>query len=95
MTLHHSAITVGTTPTLLATIPAKSDPVALLIFNNDNSAIFIGDSSITTSGANQGLQVSKSTTSSQVWLHAGDSLYGISVAGTSANAVAILYSSAF
>lgn len=95
MALHHNTVTVGTSPTLLCTIPAKAATVAVLVFNNDNSAIFLGDSTVATSGANLGLQLSKSTTATQIWLNAGDSLYAISAAGTSANAVAVLYSGTF
>ena len=95
MALHHSATTVGTSATLLLTIPDKSEAVAVLIFNDDNSAIWIGDSTVSTSGANVGIKISKSTTSTQFWMHAGDSLYGVSAAGTAANAVATLYSSPF
>lgn len=95
MALHHASTTVGTTPTLLLTVPAKNPYTAVLIFNDDNSAIWIGDSAVATSGANQGIKISKSTTSTQYWMNAGDSLYAISVAGTSANAVSTLYSSPF
>ena len=95
MALHHSAVTVGTSATLLATIPTKSPYTAVLLFNDDNNAIFIGDSSVATSGANLGVKISKSTTTTQIWLNAGDSLYAISAAGTAANAVSVLYSSTF
>ena len=95
MAIHHAAVTVGTTATLLVTIPAKVDYTAVTIFNDDNSAIYIGDSTVSTSGANLGIKISKSTTTSQIWLNAGDSLYAISAAGTAANAVGVLYSGAF
>lgn len=93
--LHKTNVTVGTSPTLLTTIPEKSPYTAVLIFNNDNSAIFIGDSNVSTSGATAGLQIAKSTTTTQIWLNAGDSLYAISALGTLANSVSVLYSSPF
>lgn len=95
MTLHHSAVTVGTSPTLLLTVPAKNPYTAVLIFNDDNSAIYVGDNSVSTSGSNLGVKINKSTTTTQLWLSAGDSLYAISASGTSANAVSTLYSSPF
>ena len=95
MALSHTTYTVANTPTLIATIPAKSEYTAVLIFNNDNNPIFIGGSNVTVTGTTQGLQVNKSTSSSQVWLNAGDKLYAISSAGTSANAVTVLYSGSF
>ena len=90
--LHHNTYTVGTTPTLIASIPEYNPYTAVLIFNNDNSQIFIGDASVTTSGPDQGLPISKSTVSSQIWLSAEDKLYAISAAGTAANSVTVLFS---
>jgi hypothetical protein len=92
MAVIHDVFTVGTSATLIAEIPTKCPPTAVLIFNDDNNPIYIGDSSITTSGSNLGLKVPKSTATTQVWLNAGDKLYAISSAGTSANAVAVLWS---
>lgn len=95
MSVYHNTYTVGTTPTLIATIPDKNPHTALLIFNDDNQPIFIGDATVATSGADRGIKVSKSTTSSQIWLNAGDKLYAISEAGTAANTVSVLYSGVF
>jgi len=92
MAVIHNVFTVGTTATLICEIPSKCPPTAVLIFNDDNNPIFIGDPTITVSGANIGLKVPKSTATTQVWLNAGDKLYAISAAGTSANAVAVLWS---
>lgn len=95
MSIYHATYTVGTTPTLIAEIPAKNPNTALLVFNDDNNPIFLGDSTVATSGADRGIKLSKSTTSSQIWLNAGDKLYAISEAGTSANTVSVLYSGVF
>jgi hypothetical protein len=91
MALVHDTFTVGTSATLLATIPAGNPTTTVSVVNDDNSSIFIGDATIAVSGANKGLQVVKNTNYS-INLNAGDSLYGISAAGTSANAVTVLYS---
>lgn len=95
MAVVHNEYTVGTTATLIAEIPAKNPLTAVLVFNDDNNPIFVGDATVTASGANLGLKISKSTTSSQIWLNAGDKLYAISAAGTSARAVVTLFSSIF
>ena len=60
MALHHSATTVGTSATLLLTIPDKSEAVAVLIFNDDNSAIWIGDSTVSTFGCMPGTRYTES-----------------------------------
>jgi len=92
MAVVHDVFTVGTSPTLICQIPKKCPPTAVLIFNDDNNPIFIGDSTVAVSGTDTGLKVSKSTTSSQIWLNAGDKLYAVSAAGTAANTVAVLWS---
>lgn len=91
MALVHDTFTVATTPTLLATIPAGNPTTAVVIVNDDNSSIFIGDVSVSVSGADKGLTISKST-NYVLNLNAGDKLYGISALGTSAHSVTVLYS---
>jgi hypothetical protein len=92
MALNHLNITVGTTPTLLATMPNGVGYVAVNIFNNDNSPIFVGDNAVTSAaGANQGSQIVKGT-NIQFWLHGNDSIYAVSAAGTTAGAVSVIYS---
>jgi len=95
MAIYHESHTVGTTATLIATIPDKNPLTAVTIFNDDNNAIFIGDASVATSGADRGIKISKSTVSNQIWLNAGDKLYAIAAASTAANAVSVFWSSTF
>ena len=95
MALIHDTYTVGTSPTLIANIHPKDPYTAVLIFNDDNNPIYIGDETVATTGVNRGLIVNKSTVSSQIWLNAGDKLYAISAAGTSSHVVTVLYSSIF
>jgi hypothetical protein len=92
MALVHINSTVGTTVTKLFTLSGGiSNPVAVQIQNLDAAAIFIGDSSITTSGATRGHSIAAVGTF-QLWLSSGDTLYAISAAGTTAGAVVITYS---
>ena len=95
MAVYHDTYTVGTTATLIAEIPAKNPLTAVTVFNDDNSAIFVGDSTVATTGTHRGVQISKSTVASILWLNAGDKLYAISAAGTAANTVSVLYSGVF
>lgn len=91
MALFHQSFTVGTTPTLIAEIPAKNPTINIDIINEDNSPIYVGDAEVSTTGADKGLTVSKNTVY-HIALNAGDKLYAVSAAGTSANAVSVLYS---
>ena len=92
MALVHINSTVGTTVTKLFTLSGGiSNPVAVQIQNLDSAAIFVGDSSITTSGATRGHSIAAAGTF-QLWLSSGDTLYAISAAGTTAGAVVITYS---
>ena len=91
MALVHLNKTVATTATALTTLDSITEYTAVSIQNNDSASIFVGDSTLTTSGANKGHVVANGTTF-QLWLRANDTIYAISAAGTAANAVSILYS---
>lgn len=95
MAVYHDTYTVGTSATLIATIPDKNPLTAVSIFNDDNSAIFVGDITVATTGVNRGISIPKSTVANTLWLNAGDKLYAISSAGTAANTVSVLYSGVF
>jgi len=93
MALVHANITVGTTPTLLVTMPNGVGYVAVSIQNRDSAAVYIGDSAITAaSGANGGHLIAATSGTFQIWLHGNDSVYAVSAAGTSTGAVSVLYS---
>ena len=93
MALIHSNVTVGTTPTLLLTLPNGVGYVAVSIQNRDSAAIYVGDNSITAaSGANGGHLIAATSGTFQIWLHGNESIYAISAAGTSTGAVSVLYS---
>ena len=91
MALVHLNIQVNTTATKLFTVQPAGGAIAVSIQNNHSAAIYVGDSSITTSGATQGHTIAAGATY-QLWLNAGDSVYAISAAQTSAGAVSVLYS---
>jgi len=94
MALIHTNVTVGTTPTLLVTIPNGVKGVAVQIQNRDSVAIYVGDSAVAvaTAGGNGGHSVAATTGALQVWMNGNDSIYAISAAGTSAGAVSVVYS---
>jgi len=91
MAIVHINKTVASTATLLTTLNTITEYTAVSIQNNDTASIFVGDSTVTTTGANKGHAVAANTTY-QVWLRANDAVYAISAAGTAANSVSILYS---
>jgi len=92
MALIHTNVTVGTTPTLLVTIPNGVGYVAVQVNNRDSAAIFLGDNAVTNTVGVNGGQNLAAAGSVQIWMHGNDSLYAVSAAGTSAGAVSIIYS---
>ena len=91
MAIVHVNKQVTTSATLLTTLNTGTEYTAVSIQNNDSASIFIGDSTVSTTGANKGHVVAAGATY-QLWLRASDAIYAISSAGTGANAVSILYS---
>ena len=91
MAIVHNSVTVGTSATLIAEIPAGNPLTAVQISNSDTNPIFLGDSSVAISGADKGVRMGTNT-NLQVWLNSGDVLYAVSSAGTSANAVGVVFS---
>jgi len=92
MALIHTNVTVGTTPTLLVTIPNGVGYVAVQVNNRDSAAIFLGDNAVTNTVGVNGGQNLAAAGSVQIWMHGNDSLYAVSAAGTSAGAVSVIYS---
>ena len=91
MALVHTNTQVFTTPTVLIQMPSNTQYTAVSIQNNHSASIFVGDKTITTSGATQGHTIAAGTTY-QLWLTAGDIVYAISAANTAAGAISVLYS---
>jgi hypothetical protein len=88
MALVQTNTTVGTTATLLMTLPAGIGYKAVQLCNRDAVAISFGGSAVVLA-TGQTLGAGLSVT---VWLSGNDALYAISAAGTAANAVSVLYS---
>ena len=92
MALKHINTQVQTTATLVASLPVSMGRnIAVQIYNNHNAAIYIGDPSITTSGATIGRPMS-ATSSFQLWLNGGDQIYAISAAQTAVGACIVTFS---
>jgi hypothetical protein len=92
MALVHINSTVGTTATKLFTVPnAITKPVAVQIQNLDSWPCLLVTTLLLLLGAGRGHSVGAST-SFQLWLSGGDTVWAISAAGTTAGAVVITYS---
>jgi hypothetical protein len=91
MALFHDNVQVQTTATLIVNVSTTARYTAVSIQNSHSSPIYVGDASITTSGATQGHAIAAGATY-QIWLNSGDKLYAISAAQTAAGACNILYS---
>lgn len=92
MAVAHINATVRTTVTPIVQLPTGLPYTAVQICNGDTQSIWIGDETITTSGATKGTVITAGAIFT-IWLHANDVLYGISAAGTAAGAVTVVYSS--
>jgi len=90
-TKHINASTL-TTASILFTVDSDARPLTpITLYNGHSAAIFIGDSSITTSGATIGRTIA--TTASQTfYVNPNDVIYGISAAASAAGAIVITYS---
>jgi hypothetical protein len=91
MALIHINADTKTTATPLVQIPTGLDYVAVQIYNGHSAAIFIGDSDVTTTGANRGNSIANGT-SQQIWLSGGDTLWAVSAAASAAGAISVVYS---
>jgi hypothetical protein len=92
MALQHINVGTQTTATILHTVKTGlHQSTAIQIYNGHSASIFIGDSTVTTSGATLGRPIAASG-SFQLWLNSGDQIWGISAAASAAGAVVITYS---
>ena len=92
MAFYSTNSTVATTPTVIANLPVSMGPGrAVQIQNNDSASIFVGTSTVATSGATRGHVIVAGQTY-QVWVSGGDVIWAISAAGTTAGAVVCNYS---
>lgn len=91
MAVEHINTTVKTIATPVVTMATGLPYTAVQICNGDSQSIWIGDNTITTTGATKGTVITAGSVFT-IWLHAGDVLYAISAAGTAAGAVTAVYS---
>lgn len=77
MAVDHYTFTVGTSPVKIAQARTGVGISRVYITNHDNAALYIGDSSVSTSGDNWGFTIVKDA-DYEFELHAGDTLYAIS-----------------
>ena len=91
MALQHDNVQVNTTPTLLLQMPAGAPSTAIQICNNHTAVLYIGDTSVATSGATRGNQLAVNA-SVQIWVKGNDQIWGVTAAQTAAGAISIIYS---
>ena len=91
MALVHVNATTATTPQPLFTLPSGLPSTAVQICNNHTAVLYIGDATVSTSGATRGSQIAVNA-SQQVWLRSGDTVYGVTAAASAAGAISIIYS---
>ena len=92
MALQHVNATTFTTATPLVTIKSGlHQSTAVQIHNGHSATIYIGDSTVTTSGATIGRPIAANG-NFQLWTNSGDEIWGISAAGSAAGAIVITYS---
>ena len=92
MALMHINSGTQTTPTILLIIDRNARALTpITIYNGHSAAIFIGDQSITTSGATIGRTLPAASTST-FYVMPNDVIYGISASASAVGAVVITYS---
>jgi hypothetical protein len=91
MATKHINASTQTTASILLTIDHDARPLTpITLYNGHSAAIFIGDSTITTSGATIGRTIANGT-SQTFYVNANDVIYGISAAASTAGAIVITY----
>jgi len=92
MAFKHFNTQTLTVASLIHQVDKNAKPqTAINIYNGHSAAIFVGDATITTSGATIGRTIANAT--SQIfYANAGDQIWGISAAASATGAVVITYS---
>jgi hypothetical protein len=91
MAFNHINATTFTNATAIFTAPTglpRQTPIT--IYNGHSASIFIGDSTIATSGATIGRTLTASN-SQTFYVNSGDVVYAISAAGSATGAIVITY----
>jgi hypothetical protein len=91
MAFNHVNATTFTNTTAIFTAPTgipRQTPIT--IYNGHSAAIFIGDATITTSGATIGRTLAAAN-SQTFYVNGGDVVYAVSAAGSAAGAIVITF----
>ena len=92
MAFTHVNASTQTTPAVLLQVSKDARPLTpLTIYNGHSAAIFIGDSTIATSGATIGRTLPAASTST-FYVNANDIVYAISAAASATGAIVATYS---
>jgi len=92
MATKHVNSTTFTTAQILFTVDKNARPLTpAVIYNGHSASIFIGDSTVTTSGATIGRTIATVTTQT-LYVNPNDVIYAISAAGSTAGIIVITYS---
>ena len=92
MAFKHINTQTLTTASVIHQVDANASPqTPITIYNGHSAAIFIGDATITTSGATIGTTLNNAARLT-IYANAGDMIYAISASGSAAGAIVITYS---
>lgn len=91
MATQHVNASTFTTATPLLTISPDAKPLTpITLYNGHSGSIFIGDSTITTTGATIGRTIAASA-SQTFYVNPNDVIYGISASASATGAIVITY----
>ena len=91
MALVHVNASTQTTASVLFQVSRDAKPLTpVTLYNGHSASIFVGDSTITTSGATIGRTI-PTATSQTFYVNANDIVYAISAAASAAGAIVITY----
>lgn len=88
---HINASTYTTARPILIADDVQFRQTPITVYNGHSASIFIGDSTVTTSGATIGRTLAAGT-SQTFYVNGGDIVYAISAAASAAGAIVITYS---
>ena len=92
MATQHINASTFTTAAPLLTVDRDARPLTpITLYNGHSAAIFVGDTTITTSGATIGRTIAAGA-NQVLYASAGDIIYAISAAASAAGAVVLTYS---
>ena len=91
MAIVHQNPIVNTTATQLLKLPTGVQYTTVTIYNGSAASIFVGGSSVATSGATKGMTIAAAS-SLVLALNANDALWAIAASATSAGEVVVIYS---